>query len=176
MTDALPLERFRNLVANYGANPDRWPNELRAGAVGTLVASAAARTAWRDAADLDAALDSVPGADISPQLAERVMAIASPTEAPNPGKNHGVLRYALPTAAAAAVALVVGLSLPSPLREAADPGVANEITVIEPAAGGETSIGLAALALVDVPSDSESGAAGSDSASDTSLLSGLPLL
>ena len=43
MIDDLSIDRFHDLVASYGADPDRWPAELRGNAVSCLVESEAAR-------------------------------------------------------------------------------------------------------------------------------------
>jgi hypothetical protein len=176
MTDALPNERFQDLVASYGADPDHWPDDLRGGAVRALVESELAREAWRDAADLDAALDSVAGQDLSPDLVENVLAIGANTGKRTPGKFSNISRHAAPYAAAAAIALVVGLAVPSPFRGAPDAGLRTEIAVIEPVIAEETGDSLAALALVDVSSFADDEADGTDTLSDEITLAGIPLL
>lgn len=175
MIDALPIDRFLDLVASYGAAPDRWPADLRAGAVSCLAQSEAARTAWQEAVDLDADLDALPGLEISPELTQTVLAIA---DAPGKSKST-LLSTALPYAAAAAIALVIGLSVPSPLRDATDvaPQVATVITapVIETDTDNNED-GLTTLALVDVTAFADDESNISDNSNDDNLLSNLPLL
>ncbi|NNE85641.1 MAG: hypothetical protein HKN28_16880 [Alphaproteobacteria bacterium] len=175
MIDALPLDRFLDLVASYGADPGRWPADLRAGAVSCLAQSEAARMAWQEAANLDADLDTLSSLELSPELAQSVLAIA---DAP-PKQGIALLPTVLPYAAAAAIALVIGLSVPSPLRDATDvaPQVATVITapVIE-ADTDNSEVGLTTLALVDVTAFADNEGDTSDSSSDDISLSSLPLL
>ncbi|MFT5181587.1 MAG: hypothetical protein ACI8S3_001471 [Alphaproteobacteria bacterium] len=179
MIDALSLERFNDLVASYGADPERWPVPLRGSATGCLVASEAARAAWREAADLDADLDSVPDLKMSPELVATVLAVAGAPEEENSAMLPGPLRFVLPYAAAAAIALVIGLSVPSPLRDTANTGLEIQAAISGPAViVGDTDNGtyLTRLALVDVSSfaDDETN---TSTASDTeNTLSDLPLL
>jgi hypothetical protein len=179
MIDALSLERFNDLVASYGAAPDRWPVALRGNATSCLVSSEAARAAWRAAADLDADLDSVPELEMSPELVATVLAIADAPEEVNTGMLPGPLRYVLPYAAAAAIALVIGLSVPSPLRDTAGTGLQIQAAISGPAVIYGATINntdLTRLALVDVSSfaDDETN---TSTASDTeNTLSDLPLL
>ncbi len=176
MTDALPIDRFYDLVASYGANLDRWPADFRNGAVRCLVDSEAARTAWQDAADLDAELDAVTGADITPALAERVLAIGATPETAKSSTPGGLLLNTLPYAAAAAVALMIGIVVPSPFRDAITSPQPVDIATIEPSSVDENVADLNTLALVDVSSlgDSETDA---ETASDNGIqLTQLPLL
>ncbi len=178
MIESLSIDRFLDLVAGYGADPDRWPAEQRGSAVGCLVESETARAAWRDAAGLDADLDSVPGLDMSPELVESVLAIADVGEKQYPGILTGAMRLALPYAAAAAIALVVGLSVPSPFRDAPGVTLQDEIAASETVIVDDTvdsGNGLTALALVDatVFADDETGEV---FLGDDNPLSELPLL
>jgi len=176
MIDALSTDRFHHLVASYGADPHRWPADLRSAAVHTLVDSEAARAAWRDAADLDAGLDAVPGLEMSSELAKRVLAIADA-----PGKQasdtlSGAMRHTLPYAAAAAIALIVGLSVPSPFRDASVTTLRNEVNFTEPVIDDDTDVGLTTLALVDVRTLADDEADSSGTLSGDSQLADLPLL
>ena len=176
MIDPLPLDRLHDLVASYGANPERWPADQLSGAVACLIESEAGRAAWRDAAALDADLDNVAGQETSPELMEKVMAIGGTSEEPNAGMSAGVLRYVVPYAAAAAIALVVGLAVPSPFRVGTGTSQLADIAVSEPSNSTGIDDGLTALALVDVGifDDDEND---SDNAFNTgSLLADLPLL
>lgn len=58
-------EQFRRHMADYGADPSRWPPELRAAAEGTLAASPALRAAMAKAGAFDRLL-----AGTSPQVGE----------------------------------------------------------------------------------------------------------
>jgi len=176
MIDALSIDRFNGLVASYGADPDRWPADQRSAAVHALVDSDAARAAWRDAADLDAGLDAVAGLEMSPELAGRVMAIADDPEKQASDTLSGALRHTLPYAAAAAIALIVGLSVPSPFRDASVTSLQNEVNLTEPAIDGATNDGLTRLALVDVRTLADDEADSSEALSGDSQLSDLPLL
>jgi hypothetical protein len=176
MTDALSTERFNDLVASYGADLERWPADRRGAAIHTLVASEAARAAWRDAADLDGDLDAVPGLKISPDLAARVMAIGDAPEKQANGTLSGALRHSLPYAAAAAIALVVGLNVPSPFRDATDALPENQAAVSEPAIDDDANDGLTELALVDVRTLADDETDSSASLNDDSQLTELPLL
>jgi len=176
MIDALSNDRFHDLIAAYGADPERWPAGERSGAVKCLVESETVRTAWREAAELDGGLDSLTDVDVSPELTEGVIALAATTDPQNADTTPGVLHHVLPYAVAAAIALVVGIAVPSPFRGAT---VAPQPIV---AAIGDTEIltdngaDLTSLALVDVTTvgdeDSDTGA----TLDFENALSQLPLL
>ena len=168
MTDALPLEGFYDLVASYGADPDRWPAEARRGAVRCLVESGSARAAWREACELDAALDVVPAAHVSSELVQRTTAIG----------DAGILPGVVPYAAAAAIALIVGLAVPSPFRDGATPPTPVIAPEIASAPVAETPVDLTALALVDANgfADSDDITADDAGAGAGGLLADLPLL
>ena len=176
MIDALPIDRFHHLVASYGADPDRWPTDQRGGAIRCLVDSEAARAAWRDAADLDADLDSVPDLQASSELVDRVLAIGDTPEKQNTGRVAGATSYVLPYAAAAAIALVVGLAVPSPFRDATGIALQDEAAVSEPAIVADSDDGLTTLALVDVGTFADDEADPDEALSDDSELTELPLL
>jgi hypothetical protein len=176
MIDALSIERFNDLVASYGANLERWPADRRNAAIHCLVSFEAAREAWRDAADLDAALDGLPEPGMSPQLVERVMAIADDSKKQSTGVVSGIMRYAVPYAAAAAIALTVGLAVPSPFRDATGTALQSEIAVTEPAVDEDIDDPLTTLALVDVRTIADDEANSDDDFNDDSPLDTLPLL
>lgn len=176
MIDALSFERFQDLVASFGADPDRWPDDLRGAAVGALVESGAARDALRDAAELDADLDTVSGQIISSKLVDRVLAIADAPVERTTRTFSNIVRHTAPYAAAAAIALVVGLAVPSPFRDAIDTEIRNGIAVVEPAATEDTSDGLATLALVDVRSAADDETDIDDALTGEITLAGIPLL
>lgn len=179
MTSALSIDLFHDLVAAYGANPERWPGDLRSGAVSCLVASEAARSAWREAAELDADLDRMPGLDLSPEAADRVLAIASASQRHNTGLVSAALRHALPYAAAASVALVIGLSAPSPFRDTVTPSPEVVATIDTPQTVDDSADNfgdLSRLALVDVNAFADDETSASAASDAENLLSELPLL
>ncbi len=178
MIDYPSIDRFIDLVATYGADPQRWPADRRSAAVRCLVESEAARAAWSEAADLDGDLDCVPSVNTSPQLMENVLAIADAPKQRNTGRLPAAVRQFLPYAIAATIALVVGLSVPSPFRDATGAPPQNQAAVPEPAIvddNADTSDGLTTLALVDfgIFADDETDASGESSGD--SPLSALPL-
>ncbi len=178
MIDALSIDRFNDLVASYGADPDKWPAELRGCAVASLVASETARAAWRDAAVLDGDLDSLLGLETSPEAVETVLAIAEAPAVQDGGKTAGLVRQFLPYAAAAAIALVVGLSAPSPFRNATEVVLVNQAAITVPTTDADTvdsDDGLTTLALVDVSTFADNEADTAEVSDDEITLSSLPL-
>ena len=176
MIDALSIDRFHELVASYGADPGRWPAELRGRAVGCLVESEAARVAWREADDLDTDLDLVTSLDTAPELAESVLAIA---DRPGASASTKFIRQVIPYAAAAAIALVVGLAVPSPFRDTTGTALQDEVAVSEPEIVDDRSDNddiLTTLALVDTSAIADDESSTGDAVSDVSPLSQLPLL
>lgn len=61
----LTLRRFRTMIDSYGADPLRWPDEMRAGALALLDSSAEARAAFREARRLDHAIEAARARDDS---------------------------------------------------------------------------------------------------------------
>jgi hypothetical protein len=111
----------------------------------------------------------VAGFETPPELVEKVMAIGGASQKPHTGILGGALRYVVPYAAAAAIALIVGLAAPSPFRDGTGTSAQDEIALSEPSNTSEINGGLTDLALVD----------GGDSGvtlSDESSLADLPLL
>lgn len=178
MIDYPSIDRFIDLVASYGADPQRWPADRRSAAVRCLVESEAARAAWCEAANLDGDLDNVPSADMSPELMENVLAIANAPKQRNTGRLLAGVHQFLPYAIAATIALVVGLSVPSPFRDATDAPPQNQAAVPEPAIvddNADTSDGLTTLALVDIRTFADDQTNASGESSGDSPLSALPL-
>lgn len=178
MTDILPAERFADLIAAYGANLDRWPDSERAGAVRRLVDSDAARAAWREAADLDTMLDSLPAPAIASERVAAAIAMADSATKPQPWP---LLRQTIPYAAAAAIALVVGLWVPSPLREGPAPQQVSVVALAEAPdtlASNTAESELAALALIDAEpvAEAANGLNSAEAFSSDISLSALPLL
>ena len=91
MTDRshMTIERLREVLDAYGANPDRWPREERAAAQALLAESAEARRSRDASLQLDAILDLAPANESSPALLERIAAAAfqgAATETPVPSR------------------------------------------------------------------------------------------
>src|SRR5262245_16982872 len=74
MADDVTIDRLGELLAAYGARPDRWPSAERAAALGLLFASREARARRDAAAALDTMLDRVPALAPAPELADRILA------------------------------------------------------------------------------------------------------
>ena len=72
----MALDRFRDLLDAYGADPHRWPTDRRAAAEALVAASVEARAARDEAAALDRMLDLAPAPAPSPELMARVLAAA----------------------------------------------------------------------------------------------------
>ncbi len=176
MIEALSPDRFHDLVAGYGADPERWPAERRGGAVSCLVESGAARAAWRDAAELDSELDSVPPKATSSDLMEKVIAIGGAAAERKADKSANTLRYVVPYAAAAAIALIVGLAVPSPFRAGTDASLDTQTAATVPLTSEEPGDDLAALALVDGDTFADETGVSNGAVNGESLLSALPLL
>ena len=135
------LDRFRELMEAYGADPQRWPANERAGAETLLAQNADAVTLRRRAASLDALLDSatVPAAAID---AERL--IASVTAQPQRSAEIVTLRPArrqtgsgfwlkvASLAAAAAIGFLVGVTQLGGLGDPSAPSTGVELADISP--------------------------------------------
>jgi anti-sigma factor RsiW len=104
-------ERFEQLVEAYGADPARWPADLRAAAE-AAAASPEAGEALRAARALDQALDSFDSEPPSLALRQRILARAPrPRSAPAWRLGRAFWLSGAGLAAACAVGVVVGVSL-----------------------------------------------------------------
>jgi hypothetical protein len=120
----MDLRRLRELLAAYGADPARWPDEERAEAEALLASSAEATREQKTAAELDALLDRVPADPVPPALAARVLADARAAATTARARRRRRLVITLGPLAAAAglvVWLVGGPAPSSPIRSAAIP-------------------------------------------------------
>lgn len=118
----IDLDRLRNVLDAYGAEPERWPAEERDGLQALVSSTPEAETLVREAARLDALLDRAsPAPDSSALLARRVL-----DQAPTPARRASSRgwRVALPIAAAAALALWLGWDAQAP--QTPSPIVAQE--------------------------------------------------
>jgi len=119
-TTETTLDRLRDVLDAYGAEPERWPTSEREGLAALIARSADARRLQADAARLDCVLDALPAAPPTPGLEDRILAaaVASPAASPavasladvrarravHARRRTGWLAAALPLAAAAALA------------------------------------------------------------------------
>lgn len=108
MTTPLSLERFRALLAAYGARPELWPDAERAAALALRDASVEARSLFDDEAALDATLGALPEPDVSAELLRRLNEV--PLRAPQKRRFFALPRMWIP-AASWAFAAVLGLGL-----------------------------------------------------------------
>lgn len=72
MKTPLSLERFRALIAAYGARPELWPDAERAAALALRDASPEARALFDEEVAFDATLGALPEPDVSPDFLRRL--------------------------------------------------------------------------------------------------------
>lgn len=105
-------ERFRALLASYGADVSRWPEVERAAAQAFLATSNEAALWLAEERRLDQVLDAAPELPPSPSLLRRVAEIPARNAAPV-GQSFGRLRHWIAGAVAlAAVGAAVGAIMP----------------------------------------------------------------
>ena len=107
MTSSITLERLRNLLDAYGAQPERWPEAERAAAQALIGRSAAARALWKEAQEVDLLLGAV-SVEPEPALVTRILAAAPRHAAPR--RSRRALAAAVPLAAAAVLALWIAVA------------------------------------------------------------------
>lgn len=113
------LERLKALLDAYGASPDRWPTDERAGAEALLKSNSGAQVLAADTQRFDALLDTAPTVAPSPELYGRVLAAfdriaAQPSVRRVVDRVAGIVWPGAPLwqpSAALAVSLVAGLLL-----------------------------------------------------------------
>ncbi len=71
--EPISFERFVSIVDAYGAAPEAWPDQERAGAIALLETSDEAVRLCDEAADLDRMLDEAPSVEPSAELRQRVL-------------------------------------------------------------------------------------------------------
>lgn len=129
---SMSMDEFRNLLAAWGADPERWPRERRADAEALLASSEEARLLLADEAAFDALLAGTPHVAPGAALLDDILAI--PRTAKQDRKAGGWrfgLVPALPRFAGLAAAALLGFyigttSLFQPARSmAADPDTVN---------------------------------------------------
>lgn len=70
----MTLERFKDLVAAYGADPARWPERERVAALDLLERIPEARRLMEEASAIDRLLDLSPTTAVTPELQARILA------------------------------------------------------------------------------------------------------
>jgi hypothetical protein len=121
----LSLERFRALIAAYGARPELWPEAERAAALALRDASAEARGLFEEEAALDATLGALSEPDVSPGFLRRLNEV--PLRAPQKRRWFALPGMWIP-AVSWAFAAVLGLGL----------GFSTDVLETDEADGGTT--------------------------------------
>ena len=131
-----PLNRFRDLLGAYGADPRRWPPAERARALLLLGNSAEAEALRREAAALDSLLDQAPRPALprieAAMLAARIT--AQPQETYRSHRRYQELLWlrALGLAAAAIMGFVVGTTQLTDIGDSAASGTAIDVADVAP--------------------------------------------
>jgi hypothetical protein len=108
MKKPLDLERFRALVAAYGARPERFPDGEREAALTLLATSEEARDLARAEAALDSVFLQAPAGELSPGLARRLAEVPIRHARPERRPRLVALWTALGWSAAAAFGVLWG--------------------------------------------------------------------
>ena len=169
MTEA----RLRDIIASYGASPQRWPADERVQALALLARSDAAQTHYDTAVRLDADLALLQPPDPSDALARRIAGLMPEAAVGSEIATHRRLsiRRVAGIAASLILAFALGLVLPSPLRDA--PVTPTSVAVADPpsadAGALSDTVTLADLALIDLADDD------TVTTSDSERLAAIPL-
>jgi hypothetical protein len=139
MTEPLDLERFKELLAAYGARLERFPERERPAARALLASSEAARSLARAESTLDDVFAAAPAAALSPSLARKLAELPIRHARPERRSRFLVLGTALGWAAAAAFGVIWGA----------------RTEALESAGGGEESAELAPSAAAALGDDEE---------------------
>lgn len=108
MTKPLDLERFKALLAAYGARPERFPDAERDAALALLQSSEEARTLARAESALDDVLALAPKPELSPGLSRRLAELPVVHARPERRSRWAPVFTALGWAAAAAFGVYWG--------------------------------------------------------------------
>ncbi len=106
------------ILETFGSNPEKWPPATRAEMEAFVASSAEAQQAVAEAIELDRCLDALAEPAPATDLATRILADLPPRPAGRPRPMRRRAIFALPLAAAAALALWLGRpdTAPSPPR------------------------------------------------------------
>jgi len=134
----LSLERFRALIAAYGARPELWPDAERAAALSLRDASAEARALFDAEAALDATLGALPEADVAPDFLRRLNEV--PLRAPQKRRWFALPGVWIPAVSwAFAAVLGLGLGFSSDLLETDEADATRVAAVASAAPSGESA-------------------------------------
>ncbi len=129
MKEPLTLERFRALLAAYGARPERWPTEEREQALSLVASSPEAEALLAGEAELDGALAVLEPREVGADLMRRLNEI--PVRFPRERKasaRFGVVA-ALGWAMAAAFGMILGARSVDVEAMTAEPGASDTFAV-----------------------------------------------
>jgi hypothetical protein len=148
MTRPLDLERFKALLAAYGARPERFPETEREAALALLAVSEEARALARAESTLDDVFVRAPAAELSPALARKLAEIPIRRARVEKRSRLAPLATALGWAAAAAFGVIWGARTEALDSAAADPATETSVRAASSSdAMDEADEELIALAL-----------------------------
>lgn len=151
---AMTEARLRDIIASYGASPQRWPADERVQALALLARSEAVQTHYDAAVRLDADLallhPPAPSEALAERLADLIPATAAHTT--KSGKHRPNVWRPAAIAASLLIAFALGLLLPSPLRE--QPMTSPDRTAATDVRPNDADFAtLADLAIIDLTDD-----------------------
>ena len=151
---AMTEARLRDIIASYGASPQRWPADERVQALALLARSEAVQAHYDAAVRLDADLALLQPPAPSDALADRLAELMPTTAAgaANSGRQRPNVWRPAAIAASLLLAFALGLLLPSPLREqlVTPP---DQIAVADVRPNDADLASLADLAVIDLTDD-----------------------
>ena len=151
---AMTEARLRDIIASYGASPQRWPADERVQALALLARSEAVQAHYDAAVRLDADLALLQPPAPSDALAERLADMMPAPAAPavNSRKQRQNVWRPAAIAASLLLAFALGLLLPSPLRE--QPVTPPDQIAVADVQPNDTDLAsLADLAVIDLTDD-----------------------
>jgi hypothetical protein len=89
--EPMTLDRLRELIEAYGANPERWPEQERGLAVVFIATSAEAQGLLEEAVALDRALDALPAPEPSQALRNGILNAFTPAKPVAANENDGLV-------------------------------------------------------------------------------------
>lgn len=158
-TDGTPMteDRLRDIIASYGASPQRWPADERVQALALLARSEAVQAHYDAAVGLDADLALLQPPDPTEALKDRIADLtpANAARSLHSGKQRPNVWRPAAIAASLLIAFALGLLLPSPLREQPtdpQPVAATNVPVDEAISENDVTT-LADVAVIDLADD-----------------------